>query len=166
MIAAQPATELRSASFVVSGLGKLPLESCRQQASCQLSVETLGAAPGLRLGLPSSPQWARDLDGQQAPRSRLPANSNRLLTGPRQGGLSEKSSLPYLCYTQRSVRVVPDRMPPSLGKCPWSPPALCPPHSGHFLHRNTMPIMICQPGKGQTPWPSCRCWRRSCSRCW
>eukprot|EP00069_Balaena_mysticetus_P022169 bmy_03383T0 len=110
-------------SFVVSGSEKLLLESCRQQASCQLSVETLGAAPGLRLGLPSNPQWARDLDGQQAPRSRLPANSNRLLTGPRQGGLSEQSPTLYLCYTQRSVWVVPDRMPPSLRKCPWSPPA-------------------------------------------
>lgn len=75
------------------------------------------------LGLPSNPQWARDLDGQQAPRSRLPANSNRLLTGPRQGGLSEQSPTLYLCYTQRSVWVVPDRMPPSLRKCPWSPPA-------------------------------------------
>ena len=75
------------------------------------------------LGLPSNPQWARDVDGQQAPRSRLPANGNRLLTGPRQGGLSEQSPTLYLCYTQRSVWVVPDRMPPSLRKCPWSPPA-------------------------------------------
>lgn len=53
---AQPASELHAASFVVSGLGKLLLESCRQQACCHLSVETLGARPGLWLGLPSSPQ--------------------------------------------------------------------------------------------------------------
>lgn len=55
---AQPASELHFAGFAVPGLGKLPLESCCQQARCHLSVETLGAAPGLRLGLLSSPQWA------------------------------------------------------------------------------------------------------------
>lgn len=75
------------------------------------------------LGLPSSPQWARDLDGQQAPRSRLSANSNRLLTGPRRGGLRKKSSLLYLCCAQRSGWVVPDRRPPSLRKRSRSPPA-------------------------------------------
>ncbi|KAI2519500.1 MTX1 isoform 7 [Pan troglodytes] len=35
-----------------------------------------------------------------------------------------------------------------------------------FEKRSTMLIMICQLGKGQTPWPSCLSWRRSCSRCW
>ena len=150
---------------MVSGLGKLPLESCRQQASRQLSVETLGAAPGLWLGLPSSPQWARDLDGQQAPRSRLSANSNRLLTGPRRGGLRKKSSLLYLCCAQRSRWVVPVKRPPSLRKCPCSPRASTS-HRGRFLHRSTMLITTCQPGKEQTPWLSCLCWRRSCSQCW
>lgn len=52
---AQPASELHSACFVVHELEKLLLESCCQQACCHLSVETLGAAPGLRLGLLSSP---------------------------------------------------------------------------------------------------------------
>lgn len=70
-----------------------------------------------------SPQRAPDLDGQQAPRPRLSANSSRLLDGPRRGGLGGKSCLASLCYTQGPVRVVPDRMPPSLGKGPWSLPA-------------------------------------------
>lgn len=51
---AQPASEL-TVSFVVPALEKLLLESCCQQACCHLSVETLGAAPGLRLGLLSFP---------------------------------------------------------------------------------------------------------------
>lgn len=80
----KPKLHLSAALLALWWLGReLLLESCRQQACCQLSVETLGAAPGLRPGLPSSPQWARDLDGQQASRPRLSANSNRLLAGPR-----------------------------------------------------------------------------------
>uniref|UniRef100_A0ABI7X0B2 Metaxin-1 n=1 Tax=Felis catus TaxID=9685 RepID=A0ABI7X0B2_FELCA len=47
-----------------------------------------------------SPQRAPDLEGQQAPRPRLSANSNRLLDGPRRGGLGGKSCLASLCYTQ------------------------------------------------------------------
>lgn len=97
------------------------LESCRQQACCHLSVESLGAAPGLWLGLPSFPQWARDLDGQQAPRPRLSANSNRLLAVPRPGGLGGKSCLRYLCYTQEASDGGTRQDAP--GDVPWNPPA-------------------------------------------
>lgn len=115
------ASELDSASCVIYRQGKSLLESGCQQACCQLSVEAPGAAPGLWLGLPPSRQWAPDLDGQQAPRPRLSANSNRLQYGPRQGAsVGEVLVLPLL-YSE-AKRVVLDRMPLSLGKCPLEPP--------------------------------------------
>lgn len=158
---AQPASDLHSTSFVVSGSVRLLLESCRQQACRQLSVEILGAAPSLWPGLPSSPQWAQDLDSQQAPRPRLSANSNRLLAGPRQGGLSGKSSSLYLTTLRGQWWGVP--FLPSLGSTHAI--SQCLPH-GYFFNRSTMLIMIYQPGKGQTPWPSCLYWRKNCSQCW
>lgn len=62
---------------------------CRQRARRHLSVEIPGAAPGLRPGLPLP--GARDLDGQQAPRPRLCANRNRLLSVPRPGASAGKA---------------------------------------------------------------------------
>lgn len=47
------------------------------------------------------PQWARDLDGQQAPRPGPSANSNRLPAVPGPGGPSRKDSLLCPRYTRR-----------------------------------------------------------------
>lgn len=157
------ASELDSASRVIYRQGKSLLESGCQQACCQLSVEAPGAAPGLWLGLPPSRQWAPDLDGQQAPRPRLSANSNRLQYGPRQGGLSGRSA----CSASAIFRGQEGGAGQDASLLGEVPPGAssCPPHR-RLLHRSTMQIMICRPGKGQTHWPSCLCWRRSCSRCW
>lgn len=101
------------------GLGKFLSESCRQQASCQLSMEAPGAALGLWLGLPLSPLWAPDLDGQQALRPRLSANSNRLLAGPGKGASAEKAA----CSSSappRGREGGPRQDALLLGDVPWS----------------------------------------------
>lgn len=71
-----------------------------------------GSCSWFAAGPPFLPQWARDLDGQQAPRPRLSANRNRLLAVPRPRGLSGRNSSLSVCYAQRPV-VVPDRMLPA-----------------------------------------------------
>lgn len=82
-------------------------------------MEAPGAAPGLWLGLPLSPQWAPDLDGQQALRPRLSANSNRLLAGPGKGASAEKAA----CSSSAPLRGReggPRQDASLLGDVPWS----------------------------------------------
>uniref|UniRef100_A0A8C9KQ51 Metaxin-1 n=1 Tax=Panthera tigris altaica TaxID=74533 RepID=A0A8C9KQ51_PANTA len=95
--------------------------------------------------------------------------------------LDSLAVLTYARFTGAPLKVYKITNPwrsPSGTQCPWG--GLCLPFgpvtarssrchtrsSPIFEKRSTTPITICRPDKGQTPWPSCLCWRRSFSPCW
>lgn len=117
---AQPASEL-TVSFVVPALEKLLLESCCQQACCHLSVETLGAAPGLRPGLLSFPNGLEILTASRLQGPGCPPTVTGYWLGPGRGASAGKRPHSPPLHSEASA-VVPDRV---LLRRALQPPSTC-----------------------------------------
>lgn len=96
-----------------------------------------------------TPSGHRTLTASRLPSPGLMPMATGYWLGPGKGALEERASV---CCTSRGVQ------PKGWGGipcCPQLPSMRC-----IFLfhhHRSTMLTMICQPGRGQIPWPSCPC---------
>lgn len=113
MAGAQPAPQLHSARSAVPGLGKLwqKVAVSRHAATFLWKLWELLLVCG-RACLPP-PLWMQALNGQQAPRPRPPANSNRLLAEPRSGASVGRAQGGWLRQD-------------APGHVPWRPPASTP----------------------------------------